>query len=89
MSGEYKPIDDRELAIRVVTRNLHCRAIPGTRGQLQPLTAGELKYLRWLGTKVLAERESSSIVSVPADEAHRLDAVSSPSEPTKDDGIPF
>lgn len=60
MAGETKPYDDRELAVRVVQRGNHCRAIPGTRGQLQKLTDGELRYLRWLGEKALAEREASA-----------------------------
>jgi hypothetical protein len=63
MAGETKPYDDRELARRVVERGNHMRAIPGTRGQLQRLTAGELEYLRWLGRKVLAERDGVSATS--------------------------
>jgi len=55
MAGEYRPLSDRELAVRVVERNLYRRPIPGTRGQLQRLTEGELEYLRTLGQKVLAE----------------------------------
>ena len=57
MAGEYGPLDDRELAVRVVERNLHMRPIPGTRGHLSRLTKGELEYLRWLGEKVLDERK--------------------------------
>lgn len=58
MAGEYKPLTDRELAVGVVERGLHNRPVPGTRGQLQRLTEPKLEYLRWLGRKVLAERES-------------------------------
>jgi hypothetical protein len=54
--GRYGPIDDRELAFRVVSRGITHKAIPGTKGQLQHLTRGELEYLRWLGVKVVAER---------------------------------
>jgi hypothetical protein len=55
MAGEYKPLTDRQLAAGVVERGLHCRPVPGTRGQLQRLNARELEYLRWLGRKVQAE----------------------------------
>jgi hypothetical protein len=54
--GRYGPIDDRELAFRVVTRGISHKPIPGTKGQLQRLTGGELEYLRQLGAKVVAER---------------------------------
>jgi hypothetical protein len=57
MAGEYGPLDDRELAVRVVERGLRNRPVPGTRGHLQRLTENELGYLRWLGQKVLEERE--------------------------------
>ena len=57
MARETKPYDDRELARPVVTRKLHRRAIPGTRGHSQRLTGGELEYLRWLGEKVLSEQD--------------------------------
>jgi hypothetical protein len=53
---QYGPIDERELAVRVVERNLLFRPIPGTRGNLQRLTSRELEYLRWLGEKVIGER---------------------------------
>jgi hypothetical protein len=54
--GLTKAYDTRELARRVVERGNHMRAVPGTRGQLQRLSANELLYLRWLHAKVLAER---------------------------------
>ncbi len=56
MAGEYKPMTDRQLAVGVVTRGLHNRPVPGTRGQLQRLKPGELEYLRWLGRNALAEQ---------------------------------
>jgi hypothetical protein len=55
VKGVYGPLDDRELAVRVVERGIHHRAIPGTKGQLQRLTRGELEYLRGLGRRVLDE----------------------------------
>lgn len=56
MGGTYEPLDDRELARRVVTRGISHRAIPGTKGHLQRLTRGELEYLRGLGEKTLREQ---------------------------------
>jgi hypothetical protein len=56
MAGEYKPIDDRELAFRVVTRGNRHKPIAGTKGNLLRLTNGELEYLRQLGEQVIAER---------------------------------
>jgi hypothetical protein len=60
MAGVYGPLDDRELGVPVVKRGISHRAIPGTRGQLQRLTAAELDYLRWLGRKVLNERKHAN-----------------------------
>jgi hypothetical protein len=56
MPGEYGPLDDRELARRVVSRGISHRAVRGTKGQLQRLTQGELEYLGGLGRKVLREQ---------------------------------
>ena len=56
MAGVYRPMTDRQLAVKVLTKGIRRRAIPGTHGNLQKLTEGELEYLRWLGEKVLAER---------------------------------
>ena len=58
MAGDYQPLNDRKLAVRVVERSQRSRQIPGTRAQLQRLTEAEIEYLRWLGRKVLAERNS-------------------------------
>jgi hypothetical protein len=61
MAREYKPQSDRQLAVGVIERGLTMRPIPGTRGQLQQLSRRELEYLRWLGEKVIAERERDGV----------------------------
>jgi hypothetical protein len=57
MAGEYKPLSDRQLAVGVVERGLRNRPVRGTRGHLQRLNERELEYLRWLGKKVIDERQ--------------------------------
>jgi hypothetical protein len=55
LTGDYKPLSDRRLALGVGERGLHSRPFAGTRGQLQRLTERELEYLHWLGLKVKKE----------------------------------